>query len=1021
MTSFTTESTDASGYRHWRWYVVSASSSYWRAVWATIWECTALLTRTIISQPITSVEVTTTTIINGATTTLIWGTKTSIFTNGGGGVSPPTFVPAVTTDSNGDVTTLFSLAAQTGTGGEGIVSPTGTPVAGNIKVSGSTFAFTSTGDAGVLPPIPTPSAVVSTIVSSGNAHDGGEGVIPPPSTTNSSGSGNITISGSTYTSVSTGLDGVITPTVTTAIGNSSVSTSPPDVVISAGSFAITISGSTAALQSTGGEGAFSPVLSTNISLGISVAATSGEASFATSSSTLTSYSNGDSGISPPGSTSSVPSAGNQTTVTPSPTGGSFNVTVSGSTALASSTGDSGVLPPLLSNDSSIISATPVPSQEIVISIGVGTVEFSTSSSTATTVSIEDNGIIPPLPTNVSTSSLQSLEPTPSFNFTSTGGTGNISIQASTAATFSTGGEGILPPLSSPTSSLNLNSSSETPSNPTVSVSTTSNLEATSSTGPRFSNTDAPRTSFFDSSISVANSTTPSASPTPNLNSSSTGPPFTNTGADWTPFFSESTPVTSGTLPPVSVTSTSSLIASSTGPPFTNSGADRTPFFNETTSMPISTSSPASITPSPSFNVSFSLPGPPFNNSAGDRTHNIFSSTLSNLNIPATSPTDSALVSTPTVSASMSSSFVAIVTTTVSVFVLPFANVTGSILSSGILTGVTPSVNNTSPPTETPTVSSGILLPPNNTTSSSHIGTPVVPPVFGNSTVPFGSGFSASTVPSATPSVPFYSTEIPPFPTGNSSIPLPTPTGYVSNSTTLDICPTAPIIITVTSVQTSVQVQISTLTETVTAGAVSTSASSSSTSSASSPADLDTEDRRAGQLATQPQIDVACANPDNVVTNPNFTMSSDNTVAPWTVDNLDPTITVGSEQDPNSNGTIAQFRSAVVGRTLTITQPLTLCPGQQNELSSMNRQANTMAGCTAQYRIGNHTVYTVTPQTTWLQRSEYFTAGPGVEGASVDLQITASCSGYAGMPVTDQAGWMRVDISAVSVVLYDVVV
>ncbi|KAK1916631.1 hypothetical protein P3342_012256 [Pyrenophora teres f. teres] len=1015
MTSFSTESTDASGYIHWRWYVVSASSSYWRAVWATTWECTALVTRTIVSQPIASVEVTTTTIINGATTTLIWGTTTSVFTNGGGGVSPPTFVPAVTTDSNGDVTTLFSLAAQTGTGGEGIVSPTGTPAAGNLTVSGSTFTFSSTGDAGVLPPVPTPSAVVDTIVSSGNAQytisgsiytsnsDGGEGIIPPPSATNSSGSENITISGGTYTAVSTGLDGIITPVIT-ATGDSSISTSPPAIVTSIGSLEITISGSTATLQSTGGEGVFPPVPSANISQGISVAVTSGEASFATGSSTLTSYSNGDSGINPPDSTSSIPFAGNQTTVTPSPTGRSFNVTVSGSTTFASSTGDSGVLPPPLLNESSIISAAPAPSLEIEISIGVGTVEISTSSSTATTLSTGDNGIIPPAPTNISTSSFQSLGLISSVNVTSTGGMGNISTQVSTAITFSTGGEGILPPLSSPTSTLNFNSSSETPftnserprtgdysdststtsstgvplftSNLTMSVSTTTNLVMPSSIGSQFSDTDTPRTSFFDSSTSIVNSTTPSASPTPSSN------------------------------------------ASSTGPPFTNSGSDRTPFFNETTSMPSSTLSPASITTSRSFNVSLNSTGPPFTYSEADRTPDVFSSTLLNATIPATSPTDSALVSTPTVNASMSSSFIAIVTTTVSVFISPFANVTSSVPSSGVLTGVTPSANSTLAPTDTPVVSSGTLLPPNNTTtSSSSVETPVVPPIFGNSTVPLGSGsgFSSSTVPSATPSAPFNSTDVPPFPTGNSSIPLPTPTGFVNNSTTLDICPTAPIVVTVTTVQTSVEVQISTLTETVTAGAVSTT----SASPASTPADLHTEDRRAGQIATQPQIEAACANPDNVVTNPSFSMSSDNTVSPWTVDNLDPTITVGSEQDPNSNGTIAQFKSAVVGRTLTITQPLTLCPGQQYELSSMNRQANTMAGCTARYRIGNHTVYTVTPQTTWLERSEYFTAGLGADGASVDLQITASCSGYAGMPVTDQAGWMRVEISAVSVVLYDV--
>jgi hypothetical protein len=34
---------------------------------------------------------------------------------------------------------------------------------------------------------------------------------------------------------------------------------------------------------------------------------------------------------------------------------------------------------------------------------------------------------------------------------------------------------------------------------------------------------------------------------------------------------------------------------------------------------------------------------------------------------------------------------------------------------------------------------------------------------------------------------------------------------------------------------------------------------------------------------------------------------------------------------------------------------------------------------------------------------------------VDVKITASCAGYEGVPVTDTEGWMRVEVSGVSVV------
>lgn len=149
-------------------------------------------------------------------------------------------------------------------------------------------------------------------------------------------------------------------------------------------------------------------------------------------------------------------------------------------------------------------------------------------------------------------------------------------------------------------------------------------------------------------------------------------------------------------------------------------------------------------------------------------------------------------------------------------------------------------------------------------------------------------------------------------------------------------------------------------------------------------------------------------------NPNFAVRDDGQVPGWSVDASDPVITVESEKDPNGNGTIAQFRSAVVGRTLSITQPITLCPGQQYSLSALNRQANVLAKCVATYEVGTDTVFTVTPQESWLPSNGFFTAGAGVDGASVNLNITASCAGYAGFPVSDTEGWMRVEVSGVSI-------
>lgn len=148
------------------------------------------------------------------------------------------------------------------------------------------------------------------------------------------------------------------------------------------------------------------------------------------------------------------------------------------------------------------------------------------------------------------------------------------------------------------------------------------------------------------------------------------------------------------------------------------------------------------------------------------------------------------------------------------------------------------------------------------------------------------------------------------------------------------------------------------------------------------------------------------------------MSDSGAVPGWTVDTSDPVISVESEQNPEGNGTIAQFRSAVVGRTLSITQPITLCPDSQYSLSALNRQANVLAKCNATYAVGSDVVFTVTPQQSWLPTSGFFTAGSGATGASVNLTITASCAGFDGIAVADQDGFMRVEVSGVSIVKDD---
>lgn len=200
---------------------------------------------------------------------------------------------------------------------------------------------------------------------------------------------------------------------------------------------------------------------------------------------------------------------------------------------------------------------------------------------------------------------------------------------------------------------------------------------------------------------------------------------------------------------------------------------------------------------------------------------------------------------------------------------------------------------------------------------------------------------------------------------------------------------------------------------------STAASASAVPSQFVPLPLESRARVAGQPATQPQIDSACADTSNNVLNPDFTSQSDSTVPGWTIDPSDPSVNVESFADSSGNGTSARFSSAASGVPLTIIQPLTLCPGAVYTLAAITRQANVLASCSVEYVVATggtvKPVLRVTPKQTDASTSASFTVGTTNADAATDLRITFKCDGYGGVAVGDDEGYMRVQTRGISVV------
>ncbi|KAF3035509.1 hypothetical protein E8E11_001797 [Didymella keratinophila] len=968
--------TDASGFVHFSWYEIYASSANWYAVYETSWACSATITRTIEQEPSTTVvqgstitSVFVTTIIGNGFTTIISGDSTTTI-RGGGGASGATFVPASTTGGDAGLTTFFSTAVQASTGTDGIVTPTPAPSlggAGNVTIiEGFTSVF-STGSGGIISPSASPSlnasisgsvseeVIVSSTattltISGGNStffSVGSGGILIPTETPIvetivSSGAVTLTLSGSNATAISTGGSGVISPAASGSSSESSAVASSSseewDDETPYGpktSRVIVVSSSIFTITSIGSAGIETPILSTAVSsetliVEISNTTLSGNGSLSTATSVATFNATGSGGILTPTVVTEV------TTIA----AGVSNFTSIIATAMANSTGGSGVIPPASANSTST-------GPTFTNSGDDRTGFYSRSSASATANSTSSVGAIPPSGTLIITEIVNSTLPipTPTGGFSITG-FGNFSTGGETALTISTGGAGVIPPFTNSgdnrsgfysRSSATVTSNFTTP--PPVSQ-TPGTLVVTATTNITLSLPSINVTLIPPTTRPFDNTTAPLPTPTGNI----TFPPLVSINYSTVPSFSTIN-ISSLLTPPTSGNFTL-VIPSPTTNVTTNVTIVETPFVpSNSTTPPL-----ASITVPPmSLNSTSSLPvqnstGPPFTNSGDDRTGRFTRSS----NVALTTGTGGFgnITATPP---------------------FPTGNSTFPSGPTAPLTEACPS------PTEFSTITREVIIttytvetvPILASTCISSDAAAALPTGL-NGTLPIGGNATEPTaaLPSALESL----------------------ADAFSGSTATDVVPApsevAPVV----------------------------SATSSASEATATPVD---RFRRSGTLATQDQINAACSDTGDLVLSPTLNIQPNNSNEGWFVSQFNPTVPVESVTENDT--TIARFRSAFPGQTAAISQPLTLCPGTRYNLTASTQQADTRSDCTVQFTVGGNSVFTATPQEDFASRTEQFTAGAGTEGASVDLTAVMSCAGFAGAAVgADDEGYMVGAIGSVSV-------
>ncbi|KAF9729663.1 hypothetical protein PMIN01_12527 [Paraphaeosphaeria minitans] len=589
--------------------------------------------------------------------------------------------------------------------------------------------------------------------------------------------------------------------------------------------------------------------------------------------------------------------------------------------------------------------------------------------------------------------------------------------------------------------------------------------ASGSTGPVFSNSEDDRlgrsrsrtsTGLSGLPLATGNVTLSGTAPIPTLNASlpgtapltavpiplSTGVGLNSTqlsgatGSSFVPVQSAVGPIGSSAAPVISVNASLQTTGPSAVPvqsanitsvPPVTAASGTAPIIpaNSTALFPTGTAPPANSTAFLPTGTS----GPDFSNSEAPRRGS-FSRSAASANSTAFLPTGTA----PALNSSA-----------------PFGTASGS-LPIPLSTGVVPIPLNSSAPIGT---GSGLPLIPLSTGTAPSQGIFTIP---ANSSVPVGT--ASAPVPlftAASISIPVVSENVTvslgtgvvsasPTPLANVTIPLST--GVALNATTPFAtgtgasvtpsaslngtagCPTPSavlvphtIVITTVSYETLL-VGPSTCAPTASAGLLGTgllglnatlpTGTGIAAASATSPVVTARLYRRTGEVATQQQIDQACADNDNIVINPDFSFEAANTAFGWTTKTDNPAI-IFETQNTSGVSQFARVLAAATNQAMTISQPLTLCPGKEYRMSSTNRQGNLMSKCQAAYYIGNDFVYAASPQETFTRRQEFFTAGTTPADVSQDLRVVVTCNGEAGIPAgTNNDGYMNLDIDDVGV-------
>jgi hypothetical protein len=144
-----------------------------------------------------------------------------------------------------------------------------------------------------------------------------------------------------------------------------------------------------------------------------------------------------------------------------------------------------------------------------------------------------------------------------------------------------------------------------------------------------------------------------------------------------------------------------------------------------------------------------------------------------------------------------------------------------------------------------------------------------------------------------------------------------------------------------------------------------------------------------------------------------------TASGWTIVPQDDYIMFRSGPSTGANNTApnsARILSGAAGRSLNVTQPITLCPGRRYRISSSNRQANLLSKCTNRYSIEDpDEVYTASPQEYFTTSERNYTAGLSAQDVSRDLKITTVCAGEGGaLAGADDDGFMIAEYNSVGV-------